>query len=253
MSIARRINRVLERVTGFRITRVSGAYPLDFSEDVIRIWETVEPFTMVSRERIESVCRAIDYIVDAAVPGDFVECGVWRGGATMAAAMRLLDRGDVRPLWLYDTFEGMPAPEGEEVDVSGVSGKETHRRHAEAGEAWFKADLADVCKNVASTGYPESAVNYVKGMVEETIPGSVPEQIAVLRLDTDFFESTRHELEHLVPRIAPNGVLIIDDYGHWSGSKRAVDEYFEFAPVLLTRIDYSARMAIIPMGWPGRH
>lgn len=79
----------------------------------------------------------------------------------------------------------------------------------------------------------------VEGLVQDTLPGRAPDRIAILRLDTDLYNSTRHELEHLYPRLSPGGVLIVDDYGKFSGATRAVDEYFERVnePILLNRID----------------
>jgi hypothetical protein len=97
---------------------------------------------------------------------------------------------------------------------------------------------------VASTSYDMSLVTMVRGKVEDTIPGDVPPSIAILRLDTDWYESTIHELEHLYPRLSPGGVLIIDDYGYYTGARQAVDEYFADTPVYLARLDYTGRVAI---------
>src|SRR5690606_24776929 len=100
--------------------------------------------------------------------------------------------------------------------------------------------------NMVSTGYPMERCHFVEGKVEDTIPATVPDRISLLRLDTDWYESTRHELEHLWPLLQPGGVLIIDDYGHFEGARKAVDEYFldrSDAP-LLNRIDYTGRIAI---------
>jgi hypothetical protein len=99
---------------------------------------------------------------------------------------------------------------------------------------------------MGSTAYPGSHIHYVKGRVEDTIPKHAPQAIALLRLDTDWYESTRHELEHLFPRLVRGGVLILDDYGHWKGAKEAVDEYFAKLgrSPLLQRLDYSGRLAI---------
>ena len=99
------------------------------------------------------------------------------------------------------------------------------------------------------TGYPMAQIQFVSGMVEQTLLKQKPEKVALLRLDTDWYESTKCELEQLFPRLVPGAVLIIDDYGHWDGCRRAVDEYFEQHQVrmLLNRIDYTARIGIY---WP---
>ena len=103
-------------------------------------------------------------------------------------------------------------------------------------------------KILYGTGYPSERIHFVPGKVEDTIPASAPESIALLRLDTDWYESTKHELVHLFPRLATSGVLIIDDYGHWRGSRLACDEYFEQnrVPILLNRIDFTGRIALKP-------
>ena len=90
--------------------------------------------------------------------------------------------------------------------------------------------------------YP--SVEYVQGLVEDTIPDQAPDRIALLRLDTDWYESTRHELEHLSPRLATERVLIIDDYGRWEGARATVNEYFANEPVLMNRIDYTGRLIL---------
>jgi hypothetical protein len=92
-------------------------------------------------------------------------------------------------------------------------------------------------------GYPRGQTFFVRGPVEETIPRTIPERIALLRLDTDWHESTRHELVNLYPRLVPGGFLMIDDYGHWSGAKKT-DECFSGPSLFLNRSDYSGRLAI---------
>jgi len=108
--------------------------------------------------------------------------------------------------------------------------------------------LEEVRHNLSNVGYPDDRIKLVKGLVEATLPNKAPSKIALLRLDTDWYESTRHELIHLYPRLAQRGVLIIDDYGHWEGAQKAVDEYIRDnnLPVLLNRIDYTGRIAIKP-------
>jgi O-methyltransferase len=207
------------------------------------LFARVRPYTQTSLDRVTTLADAVEYVVAANVPGDFVECGVWRGGSSMAIALTLLDQGaQNRRIWMYDTFGEMPAPGSEDRDYTGreVTGHETSM----LGETGLS--LADVRAAMRSTDYPEERITYIRGLVAETIPGTVPAQIALLRLDTDWYESTRHELVHLYPRLVRGGVLIIDDYGHYSGARQAVDEYFAGSPILLARVDYTGRMAVKP-------
>ena len=165
----------------------------------------------------------------------------------MAAALTLAGLGEHRRLHLFDTFEGMPPPGAEDRDIGGAAAEDLlAEEDRETGSTWAFGPLADVQHNLFSTGYPRDLIQFVRGRVEETIPCHAPEQIAVLRLDTDWYESTRHELVHLFPRLAVGGVLIIDDYGHWKGARKAVDEYIAAtgARLLLSRIDYTGRMAV---------
>jgi O-methyltransferase len=209
------------------------------------------PFTMTSIERMHALYEAIGHIQRRGIEGDVVECGVWRGGSSMLSALALLQSGgSERTLWLYDTFEGMSEPTEHDVAASGerVSENWDYYREAREHPVLAYAGLADVQANMASTGYPPERVRFVQGKVEDTIPATAPEQIALLRLDTDWYESTRHELEHLYPRLVPGGVLIIDDYGAWQGARRAVDEWHRSLPVapLLLRVDSTGRVGTKP-------
>ena len=218
------------------------------------IVETALPYTLTGPQRLQAVIDAVRHLVRSDVPGAFAECGVWRGGSVLAMALTLreLERGD-RDLFLYDTFEGMTAPTERDVSAyESAPALETWR--AASGVAWpelFDPDRfgeEQVRATLLATGYPAERLHLVRGPVEETLPERAPERLALLRLDTDWYESTRHELEHLYPRLERGGVLIVDDYGHWQGARQAVDEYFERhggAP-LLHRIDYTGRIAVKP-------
>jgi hypothetical protein len=211
----------------------------------------VAPFTMTGPERLLALHEAVKYIVDGEIPGAYVECGVWRGGSSMMAALTFESLGERRPLWLYDTFEGMTEPGEEDVKWSGESAASElakAARRANARTTWSYATLEDVTANMGTTGYPGDLIRYVPGKVEDTIPAQAPDAIALLRLDTDWYESTRHELEHLWSRVSPRGVLIVDDYGHWQGARKAVDEFFAAQPLrpLLVRVDYTGRIAVKP-------
>jgi hypothetical protein len=227
------------------------AYPPDFDEADVALCERVKALTMTSPERIVALARAVEYVVANRLPGAFVECGVWRGGSMVAAALTLRALGDTtRDLYLYDTFEGMTPPSTRDVAYSGQPAAEVLSslpRTAGRNE-WCIAGIDDVMQNMRATGYPMERVHLVQGPVERTIPDRAPPSIALLRLDTDWYESTKHELEHLYPRLVSRGPLIIDDYGHWSGARGAVDEYLSALPQrpLLSRIDYTGRSCVKP-------
>jgi O-methyltransferase len=167
----------------------------------------------------------------------------------MAVAETFLRSGDSsRSLYLFDTFEGMAPPTDKDVDIAGVTAERllAQSDKMKAESVWCCASLELVQSVVNSVGYPSEKIHFVKGMVEQTIPLSAPYKIELLRLDTDWYESTKHELEYLFPRLVKGGVLIIDDYGHWEGARKAVDEYLENnnVKILLNRIDYTGRIAV---------
>lgn len=215
---------------------------------VADIIDTVRPFTMTSDERISALCHAVRYISRLNIHGEIVECGVWRGGSMMAAARTLLAVGDVsRKLYLFDTFDGMPPPTDVDRAVeSGISASVLLKEADRSSDILAYSPIDDVRTNLLSTGYPSSHLRFVEGRVEDTIPSQAPGEIAILRLDTDWYESTKHELLHLYPNLVTGGVLIVDDYGHWEGARKAVDEYVtEYnLPILLNRIDYTGRIAV---------
>ena len=166
-----------------------------------------------------------------------------------AVARTLLNRGvNDRSLWLYDTFDGMSEPTDKDVDFLGKTA--SHLLQAEdpqdAKSVWCRSSIGQVRSVMEQTSYPHQQINLVEGKVEETLLQHRPAQIALLRLDTDWYESTRLELEMLFPLISPGGVLIIDDFGHWQGCRRAVEEYFRKHQVsmMLNRIDYTGRIGI---------
>jgi hypothetical protein len=221
----------------------------DLSEADVRVMDSVRRYTMVDADRLYAFMEATRYVARNDVPGAIVECGVWRGGATMASirTLQALGRAD-RDYYLYDTFEGMSCPGEHDRRHDGEPAvlKFRRRRLSEDSSDWCRAELEAVKRAVLSTGYDPARVRFVKGKVEETIPGVAPAQIAVLRLDTDWYESTKHELEHLYPRLSCGGVLLVDDYGHWQGARKAVDEYFagRGIPMLLNRSDYTGRVGV---------
>lgn len=233
---------------GIQITKYN-KYPYDFTESEIKTWDAVNSYTMTSPERVSVLAEAVRYIVNNNVEGSMVECGVWKGGSSMAMALTLKEMGDEsRDIFLYDTFAGMSAPTDE--DVSSIWGKASDtfsiKSISENSSDWCMSTLDEVKNNLKTTSYPEEKIQYVQGKVEDTIPETIPKKIALLRLDTDWYKSTKHELKHLFPILSKNGILIIDDYGCWDGQKKAVDEYISEnnLTLFLGRIDSSARVAI---------
>ena len=253
--IKRLIKRSLARA-GLQISPTLSSSIRDNNPDITdtewEIYSRVSRCTMLSVEGILANIRAVNHILRSRVAGDIVECGVWRGGSSMAMALALAQANDTsRALWMYDTYAGMTNATANDVDhkgdgAAGLLARARQDKDLEDNWVVAYAGLEQVKSNMASTGHPLNRIRFIKGPVEETVPREAPEAIAILRLDTDWYESTLHELIHLYPRLSPGGILIIDDYGHWQGARKAVDEYFKQAPLFLNRIDYSARLGVKP-------
>ncbi|MBM3550210.1 MAG: methyltransferase [Alphaproteobacteria bacterium] len=213
---------------------------------------SVDNYTMTGPARRYQLIEAVRYVVKHRIPGAVVECGVWRGGSMMLAARTLLDCGDTsRDLYLYDTFEGMPAPSSADKDWRSVEATQillADDGNRENSYFWAIASLPEVKRNLLSIGYPSGRIHFVQGKVEQTLSEICPDQISVLRLDTDWYESTAHELKYLYPKVCRGGVVIIDDYGYWQGARRAVDEFISLCgePIFLNRIDTSCRCFVRP-------
>jgi len=208
--------------------------------------------TMGSRERVIATIAACKHAVDAETPGDFVECGVWRGGNSIAAKLTFEAYGSDKQVWLFDTFAGMTAPS--DVDTTQFSSGSTEDRFRDAQaddhNEWCFASLDEVRGNCCDAKLDMSAVHFVQGDVTKTLQdkANLPAQISVLRLDTDFYDSTKAELDVLYPRLSIGGSILLDDYGHWEGAKQAVEEYFAALPPprrpLLQLTDYTGRMGV---------
>jgi len=241
----KKIVQTLVNLLGYEISFMDRAVETEFEE----IYKICKNFTATSKERMYALYKAIEYIVNSKIPGDFVECGVLEGGSAMVIAHTLIKMGETnRKIYLYDTFEGMSKPSGKDRRISdGTSAISKWKKQQKKGHnKWCFVSLSKVKKNLFSTRYPQKNLIFIKGKVEDTIPEYIPSKIAILRLDTDWYESTKHELNYLYPLLIKHGVLIIDDYGHWAGCKKAVDEYFieNNISILLNRIDYGGRIGI---------
>jgi hypothetical protein len=214
-----------------------------------RIYRTIRPFTMDAPETAYAHHCAVEYVARHKIPGDIVECGVWKGGSVMNSAMTLLRLGESkRKLYVYDPFDfTWNNPKRIDQSIYDTGEARDHEMLTRPQPAIQKdVSLNRVVANIVRVGYPKRKLVPVEGYVEDTIPGVLPKKIAFLRLDTDFYSSTRHELTHLFPRLSRGGVLMIDDYPTEVGATKATDEFFSRlgAPILLHRIHSQGRIAV---------
>ncbi|MGI8614328.1 MAG: TylF/MycF/NovP-related O-methyltransferase [Nocardioidaceae bacterium] len=232
-----------------RLRREQRPLPIHYDPAAQAIIRRVAPRTMTAPIKLYSLVIATRYVAQHQIPGDLVECGVWRGGSMQAVALTLLECGAAdRELHLYDTFAGMPPPGEQDRRLHDAQlARDLLATQDRDSDVWAVATLDDVREGMAEVGYPNQRVHFHEGMVERTLLEQVPEQIALLRLDTDWYESTRVEMEVLYDRLSPGGVLILDDYGHWAGARQAVDEFLARTgePLLLLPIA-SGRIAVKP-------
>jgi O-methyltransferase len=248
--MASKITRFIDKLKGKNSEQKM--YPADFDPFHKEIIDKVKPYTMTSVERLFALIESVKYVVNNNIPGSIVECGVWKGGSMMAVAetLKRLHVTD-RQLYLYDTYGGMTAPTVEdkaynEEKAADLLAKDVNKK--EESIVWAYSGIEEVKTNIGRIGYPATNIHFIEGDILKTIPAADPGQIALLRLDTDWYESTKHEMEQLYPKLNRSGVLIIDDYGFWKGSRKAVDEYLEATQIklLLNRIDDTGRVAIKP-------
>jgi hypothetical protein len=231
-----------------------GQPPVEFSARDREIADHVvrQRLTMVSWERLFATINACKHAVAAEIDGDFVECGVWRGGNALAAKLTFESLGSDKQVWLFDTFAGMSEPT--EVDRAAATGEAAQgsfeaRQKGDHNE-WCYASLDDVRRNFEVAGADLGGVRFIKGDVVETLrcEANLPGAISVLRLDTDWYESTLAELTTLYPRLSVGGSLLIDDFGYWEGARKAVEDYFGGLPrnarPLLHYTDYTGRMGV---------
>lgn len=232
---------------GFKIIRTTkDGYP-DFDDQFWNIYLKSKEYSLTTIERMYALSQATHYVVTNNIEGAIVECGVWKGGSVMISALTLKNLGAQKEIFLYDTFEGMSDPTEKDVSFNNESAyKNWDQIKSSNSIILCYSALDEVKKNVFSTGYDEDKFHFIQGKVEDTIPAQIPEKISILRLDTDWYESTYHELVYLFPRLVKGGVLILDDYGYWKGAHEAADQYFKennLSP-LLQRIDRSGRIMI---------
>jgi len=250
-SRARRMRTFLARyfsALGQKLTGLHGLIP-ELAREDRELLDAVRGLSMTSPIAQWEFIRAIRHIEENRIEGDIVECGVWRGGNLVIAGLLRGRLGFNRQIWAFDTFAGMTKPStsdfkpAEHLDA----GKKFASLKRDGYNEWCLASEDEVLRNFGDL-VGDRDLRTVKGPVEETLanPNNLPDRIAILRLDTDFFESTKVELEVLYPRLSKGGVLIIDDYGEWAGARKAVDEYFAGQPVWLHYVTHTVRLMIKP-------
>jgi O-methyltransferase len=221
-------------------------YP-DFERIHLEIIKDIEDFTMTSPERIFALIEAVKYIINHNIVGDIVECGVWKGGSLMAIIQTLIAvNNDSRKVIGFDTFEkGMTESSDLDISIYGSNGKEIVQDWEKNNEY---PTLEFVLKYLLSSGYPARNIKLIKGDIFETLEKEDLKEISLLRLDTDWYNTTKFELEYLYKKVSKGGIIIIDDYGYWKGARKAVDEFISQnnLPILLNRLDDTARLIIKP-------
>jgi O-methyltransferase len=224
--------RQIIRSFGFDIQRYAKPgqerFPPAVEAEFKELYKEFRPYTMLQWVKLYNAYKASLYVAKNKLPGAIVECGVWRGGCVGLMLATLAKHGHTdADVYLYDTFTGMSEPGPEDRHSrKGTAANDIFAAKEKKGEGWCHGDLNDVTAVIAKSGYPQDRIHFVAGKVEDTIPATIPQAISLLRLDTDWYESTKQEIEHLYPRLIKGGILIVDDYGVWDGSRKAIDEYF---------------------------
>ena len=224
-------------------------YKFDLTDQETKILNYVleNKLTMGSKDNLAATILAARYISKNKIKGDFVECGVWRGGHGIAAALTFKLYSYNSKIICFDTFSGMTKPTDDDFSnnnkVKAVTQFNSSAR--DDHNEWCLASLEEVQANFFRAGVQKNNFQLIKGDVAETLPNFKVDSLSFLRLDTDWYESTKTELKYLWPLLSLNGVLIVDDYGHWQGSTKAVDEFFQSTPTILFHaIDYTSRSGI---------
>ena len=176
---------------------------------------------------------SLDYLFKRnRIEGDIVECGVFKGANCrfICDYLKSINYENIN-IFLYDTFEGMPCASSNDINIFTKKNYNFYlkkmQKNNEVDNFYKYENIENVKKLLFQTNYNKNKIHFIKGLVEETIPKTIPNKISLLILDTDYYDSTKHELQHLYPLVEKGGIIIIDDYGTWSGVKKAVDEYFD--------------------------
>tara|TARA_Y100001935_G_C17239936_1_gene475117 strand:+ start:140 stop:898 length:759 start_codon:yes stop_codon:yes gene_type:complete len=223
---------------------------IELNNDDAKLISVISKYSMTPRIRIYNLLQALRHIKQKNIDGDFVECGVWRGGNIILFKKFLENelKNSNKKIFAYDTYEGMNQPSEEDYNLtSKLSAKILLKKEKNKNSnIWGVSKIEDVKKNISENVESLNDINFIKGEVEQTLNNekNLPLKISILRLDTDWYLSTKKELEVLYDRVSSGGIIIIDDYGHWNGSKKAVDEFFSNKYVWMHYVDYACRLII---------
>ena len=248
--IKKTIKKILKKF-GYKISKINTNKILsvvEADENIKSLILKSSKFSMTGELRMFILSNAIKFVKDNNLQGDFVECGVWRGG-NLILMNELNKFYDLKKkVYGYDTFDGMSQPTNFDIDAYNIFAKNRLEKSLKTKlkeNIHCYSPIDEVEENI-KTNSSLNEIILIKGMVEKTLlnKDNIPNKISILRLDTDFYESTKTELEILFPKLVSGGVLILDDYGYWSGARKAVDEYFKNLNYWLHYVDESCRYII---------
>lgn len=213
-------------------------------------FETINEISLSSSPNKWSLIQSLKHIQENNIEGDIVETGVFKG-ANLVLINNFLNRSNIeKKIYAYDTYAGQPEPSNLDYDLKGKSMIDKFSDFKKKNITPVFCSLEDVKKNIKKySPFDYDKIIFIKGKVEETLNSekNIPQQISLLRLDTDFYESIKKSLDILYPRLSKGGVLIIDDYGHFKGAQTAVDNYFKDKKnIWMHRVDYTCRLIIKP-------
>jgi len=201
-----------------------------------RLTNLVLPYTLLSHERIENLYSLACRIERELVPGDVIECGVCNGGSAAILASSATRSRLKRTVWLLDSFRGMP-------DVTSEDGVAVGGRTAESHVGQEVGRISRVQEVLGRVGADLNRIRIIPGWFQDTLPSVTATEISLLNIDADWYKSVKFCLEAFYDRVVPGGFISFDDYGHWPGCRKAVDEFFEARklPYKLVQVDYTAR------------
>ena len=223
---------------------------IELSKTDEKLINLVSNYSMTPKIRIFNLLQSLRHLKYNKIPGDYVECGVWKGG-NIILFKKFIENEDPKSnkkIFAFDTFEGMTSPDENDFDLLNKTKAKNllKKDRKKKTNDWGFCSIEDVKINLKKNLRKINNIKLIKGPVEKTLDKkkNLPNKISLLRLDTDWYSSTRKELETLYDKVSSGGIIIIDDYGHWGGAKKAVDEFFSNKYVWMHYVDYACRLII---------